>query len=106
MKTAMELVDAIRQTRENLNISMKLRPNVFVLTPDNLSSEACEFMSTLAKVGKVQKTSSKNSALKDCSEKILSKDVTVYIESKGMIDYSTEIKKLQKEIGQAEKKPE
>merc|ERR1712150_45281 len=90
--------------RESLNIAMKLRPSVFVVQPSNLSAESAEFISTLAKVGKVQQTSANNVALKDCSEKILSKDVAVYIETKGMIDYSSEIKKLQKEIGQGEKK--
>merc|ERR1712113_1036130 len=52
----------------------------------------------------VQQTSADNSALKDSSEKILSKDCAVYIETKGMVDYTSEIKKLQKQIQQAEKK--
>jgi len=103
MANALELLDAIRSTREGLKIAMKLRPKVMVVQSTKIPDYCLQMIATLASVGEVRQVS-KAADSNSFAQKILSKDCTVYIETAGMIDVSAEIKKVKKGIAQAEKK--
>jgi len=97
MEFALTIVENLRGTKVSLGLTRE-RPKAYITHSSKIDAHFLEIISTLAKVGEICVAKPNDGRLQKCLKETISKDTDVYLEIAN-IDFSQEIKKLQKQIG-------
>merc|ERR1711966_174666 len=102
METTMKIVRACRSLRQQYNIANKVLTHFFVKVaigqPENAAKSQTDDIKTLGKAGTVDINVEEEAIPKSVGIVVVDESTTVLMDIKGLVDYSSEIKKLEKQL--------
>jgi len=102
METTMKIVRACRSLRQQYNIANKVLTHFFVKVaigqPENAAKSQTDDIKTLGKAGTVDINVEEEAIPKSVGIVVVDESTTVLMDIKGLVNYSSEIKKLEKQL--------